>query len=100
MQHSTEASSACAHAVKRHEAGQGATGVSVRAMGPSSGWRASSHSGNFDCVEVAELDDDVVGIRDSKARDGGQLRLARASFADLLARVRERRWIPSREKDS
>nr|WP_026413591.1 DUF397 domain-containing protein [Actinomadura oligospora] len=54
-------------------------------------WRKSSYSGGGtgggggDCVEVADLGG-AVGVRDSKAPDGGHLSIDRAS---LLALVQE-----------
>jgi hypothetical protein len=34
-------------------------------------WRKSSFSGVAECVEVAELDDGRIGVRNSKAPDAG-----------------------------
>jgi uncharacterized protein DUF397 len=44
------------------------------------GWRKSSYSGGqSDCVEVKL--DQAVGIRDTKARDHGQLTVSRTAWA-------------------
>jgi Domain of unknown function (DUF397) len=43
-------------------------------------WRKSSRSGHQDnCVEVARISD-VVGVRDSKNPNGGQLALSPAAW--------------------
>jgi hypothetical protein len=55
------------------------------------GWRKSSYSqtsGTTDCVEVADLGGDVVGVRDSKAPGAGRLAVGREAFAELVAKVR------------
>jgi hypothetical protein len=54
-------------------------------------WRKSSYSagsGATDCVELADLHDCLVGIRDSKAPDAGHLAVGRAALGDLLRKVR------------
>ncbi|RAY12786.1 DUF397 domain-containing protein [Actinomadura craniellae] len=53
-------------------------------------WRKSSHSadtGQTDCVEIARLPL-AVGVRDSKAPEGGHLTLSADDFAALIARVK------------
>lgn len=55
-------------------------------------WRKSSRSGSTttqsDCVEVAQLNG-AVALRDSKAPDAGHLTLSPASFAELVAHVKQ-----------
>ncbi|TDC49065.1 DUF397 domain-containing protein [Actinomadura sp. KC345] len=55
-------------------------------------WRKSSHSGGVDdhqCVELGRLAPGAgIGVRDSKAPDGGHLTLSVAEFADLIERVK------------
>jgi hypothetical protein len=56
------------------------------------GWRKASYSSpNGDCVEVARPAGAVVGIRDSKAPDAGQLAVTPAAFDALLRRECELR---------
>ena len=48
-------------------------------------WRTSSRSANNSyCVEVA-LTSEVVGVRDTKARDGGTLVFNRQQWTSFLA---------------
>jgi hypothetical protein len=53
-------------------------------------WRKSSYSGGGgggnECVEVA-VTPDVVGVRDTKNRNGGELSFDRIQFANLLANL-------------
>lgn len=52
------------------------------------GWHTSSHSaGNGDCVEVRDAPSEVH-VRDTKNRDGGQLRFPRPGWDAFLAAVR------------
>ncbi|OZM71365.1 DUF397 domain-containing protein [Amycolatopsis antarctica] len=52
-------------------------------------WRKSSYSGNSsNCVEVGFGAEPVVGIRDTKDRDGGALVFSRKAFTALLATTR------------
>jgi hypothetical protein len=57
-------------------------------------WRKSSHSGSsssdLDCVEVAQLSDGVIGIRDSKKPDEPHLVVPAEVFGRFLRRIRER----------
>jgi Domain of unknown function (DUF397) len=40
-------------------------------------WRKSSFSGVAECVEVAELNDGRIGVRNSKAPDAGMVAFTR-----------------------
>lgn len=52
-------------------------------------WRISSYSGQSgQCVEVALDGEREVGVRDSKARDSGQLALPAVAWTALLDQVR------------
>ncbi|AOS64638.1 DUF397 domain-containing protein [Actinoalloteichus hymeniacidonis] len=52
------------------------------------GWRKSTYSGaQGGCVEVGHCAD-IVGIRDTKNRDGGTLIVDRAVFGALLSLVK------------
>lgn len=52
------------------------------------GWRKSSHSNaNGDCVEVAELST-VIGVRDSKDRNGGMLAVGAEGWHAFLTDLR------------
>ncbi|HWD07329.1 MAG TPA: DUF397 domain-containing protein [Amycolatopsis sp.] len=50
-------------------------------------WRKSSYSGgtNGNCVEVA-LDSEVVSIRDTKAREAGELHVPAAAWQTFVRR--------------
>lgn len=51
-------------------------------------WRTSSHSTNGgQCIEVGSAAD-VVGVRDSKRREGGMLAVLRGSWAAFVREVR------------
>lgn len=57
-------------------------------------WRTSSRSGGGgQCVEVA-ITPDVVAIRDSKDRHGGELRFDRAAFAGFVEGVKVGEFNP------
>lgn len=59
--------------------------------GELAGWKKSSHSGvEGDCVEVA-VAPEVVGVRDSKDRDGDVLVFPQQRWADFLAGLRRSR---------
>ena len=48
-------------------------------------WRKSSRSNNGgNCVEVARLDGETIGVRDSKNPDGPVLRFTPAEWAAFL----------------
>jgi hypothetical protein len=54
-------------------------------------WRKSSRSGagSSNCVEIAVLSDDQVGLRDSKAEPGGPvLTVSRRTFQDFIHAAR------------
>lgn len=54
-------------------------------------WRKASRSenGGANCVEVGSSPaSPVVGLRDTKSREGGMLTVNRAAFGALLASVR------------
>ncbi|WP_084337835.1 DUF397 domain-containing protein [Actinomadura oligospora] len=55
-------------------------------------WRKSSYSGAGssagDCVEMADLGASAVGVRDSKAPEGGHLSVSRVALAGLVRRVK------------
>lgn len=54
-------------------------------------WRKSSRSGGVDdeaCVEVAELAEGGIGIRDSKDPAAGHLRVTTGEFAVLVRRIK------------
>jgi len=51
-------------------------------------WRKSSYSGSeTECVEVA-MTPNVVGVRDTKDRDGGTLSLSTSAWSALLENQR------------
>ncbi|AUS81523.1 DUF397 domain-containing protein [Actinoalloteichus sp. AHMU CJ021] len=52
-------------------------------------WRTSTRSGvQANCVEIGTAASVVVGIRDTKNRDGGTLLLPRTAFAALVDAVK------------
>lgn len=68
-------------------------GEQVRTIDPAGlpgvTWRKSSWSAyNGNCVEVAELPGGMIGVRDSKDRDGGVLVVAGAEWRSFLARAK------------
>nr|WP_089310272.1 DUF397 domain-containing protein [Actinomadura mexicana] len=56
-------------------------------------WRKSSYSGTANddvCVELAQLAPGTgIGVRDSKAPDGGRLTLSPAQFASLIKQIKQ-----------
>jgi uncharacterized protein DUF397 len=56
------------------------------------GWFKSSYSGSqSECVEVATAPG-LVGVRDTKDRDGAVLTFGRRQWAAFVAGLRDRRW--------
>jgi hypothetical protein len=53
-------------------------------------WRKSTRSGNggSDCVEVAKNVPGIVGVRDSKDRDGGVLTFGPEAWREFLGGVK------------
>jgi hypothetical protein len=51
-------------------------------------WRKSSFSGLNECVEVAELDDGCIGVRNSKTPDVGMVTFTRPEIDAFLQGVR------------
>jgi hypothetical protein len=51
-------------------------------------WRKSSFSESGNCVEVAALPDEKVGIRDSKDKEGSYLIFAPSEWHAFLAGVK------------
>ncbi|MEV5574815.1 DUF397 domain-containing protein [Spirillospora sp. NPDC052269] len=53
-------------------------------------WRKSSHSSSTggDCVEVARLASDAVGLRDSKNPTGPAFALPKSAGRDMLTRIK------------
>ncbi|GAA2125944.1 DUF397 domain-containing protein [Streptomyces synnematoformans] len=61
---------------------------------PTERWFKSSHSGpdGNECVEVAHLAAERVGVRDSKDPSGPVLTFDRRAFADFVTAVAADRW--------
>ncbi|MEV6233717.1 DUF397 domain-containing protein [Saccharopolyspora shandongensis] len=56
------------------------------------GWSKSSYSGSqSECVEVGWAPQ-VVGVRDTKDRDGAVLMFPRRQWAAFVSGLRDRRW--------
>ncbi|WP_243791809.1 DUF397 domain-containing protein [Saccharopolyspora gloriosae] len=52
-------------------------------------WRKSSYSASQgDCVEVGALDSRHVGVRDTKARELGYLRVSLKNWQGFLGRIK------------
>jgi hypothetical protein len=59
-------------------------------MSWSKAWRNASYSvGNGECVEVADLGVDLIGVRDSKDPLGPVLRFTRAELHAFVRGVRD-----------
>jgi Domain of unknown function (DUF397) len=52
-------------------------------------WKKATASGDGGCVEVASLGKGIVGMRDSKDRDGGVLRYTTHEFSVFVMGVKE-----------
>lgn len=62
-------------------------------------WQKSSHSGaNGNCVEIAALDDETTGVRDSRQPDGPILRYPNATVRSFLDAVRAGAIAPPRRR--
>ncbi|WP_084264955.1 DUF397 domain-containing protein [Actinomadura macra] len=51
-------------------------------------WRTSTYTREGNCVQLAELEARVIGIRDSKDPDGPHLPLSHAVLATLLTQIK------------
>ncbi len=51
-------------------------------------WRRSSRCDAGNCMEVADIEDDQIGLRDSKLPESGYLRFSRSSWNSFLAGIR------------
>jgi hypothetical protein len=58
-------------------------------LDPVPQWRAASRCNNGDCVEVALLSSDTIGVRDNKNSGGPVLRFSVAEWNVFIKRVRE-----------
>jgi hypothetical protein len=56
-------------------------------------WFKSSYCADGSCVEVAKIDEDVVGLRDSKRPDQNFLTFGRAEWASFIAEIKAERLI-------
>ncbi|GII88436.1 hypothetical protein Ssi03_64260 [Sphaerisporangium siamense] len=51
-------------------------------------WRKSRRSSNGNCVEIAAVGADLVGVRDSKNPDGPELRVPRREMMAFMAELK------------
>jgi hypothetical protein len=56
----------------------------VPAAAEGDGWQKSSFSPDSQCVEVKELSDDTIAVRNSNHRDAGTVYFSRAEFGAWL----------------
>jgi hypothetical protein len=69
--------------------------INLPGDGAAPDWRRSSLSwGNGNCVEVAEVEDGTVGVRDSKNPRGGILRFTPRGWKAFLDDVGDRTPAP------
>jgi hypothetical protein len=55
-------------------------------------WRKSSYSGGQgNCVEVADLPDGGMAVRDTKNRGGGMLRFSADAWAEFISAIKDGR---------
>ncbi|WP_188190581.1 DUF397 domain-containing protein [Nonomuraea sp. SYSU D8015] len=52
-------------------------------------WRAASRCSNGDCVEVALLSSDTIGVRDNKDPDGPILKFSTDEWKMFVKQIRE-----------
>jgi Domain of unknown function (DUF397) len=61
-------------------------------------WRKSSYSSNQgNCVEVAELPDGGMAVRDTKDRDGATLRFDAGAWGEFIASIKSSQAATSRQ---
>jgi hypothetical protein len=51
-------------------------------------WRTSSYTKEGNCVELAELGNRGIGVRDSKNPSAGHLRVGREALRSLVGRIK------------
>jgi Domain of unknown function (DUF397) len=51
-------------------------------------WRTSSYTKEGNCVEIADLANRVIGVRDSKNPSAGHLMVGREALRSLVGRIR------------
>lgn len=59
----------------------------LQSDGPSAWKKASASVSAGECVEIAVLDGETIGVRDSKDPDGAVLRFSRGEFRAFVAGV-------------
>lgn len=52
------------------------------------GWRKSSFSGSTNCVFLARLPDDSIGLRNSNQPHAGMINLTRSQLSDWLKGIK------------
>lgn len=53
------------------------------------GWHTASASGGTNCVEAGQGDCGLMHVRDTKDRDGGELRFTPQAWAEFLAILKQ-----------